>query len=79
MKFRKHAKGAFGLVGTGLFAGGGAMALAGMNNAAATHASTGLANMSAMLPATGSMLGAGMVLDSAKGLRGFARNRRKRR
>lgn len=77
-KRRKHygVDVGMGITKTGIGLGGGAMALSGMGGSAATSASAGLANMGAMLPAAGSIGGAGLVLGGVSQWRKFTKRRR---
>ena len=65
-----------GILGTGVMAGGGAMALSGMGGAVAGNAATGLANMSTALPTVGTIGGMGMVMGSMNQVRKIVKRRR---
>ena len=58
----KHNKNVKFLVTTGMMAGAGQVA------GSALGVNTGVGNMAAMLPATGSIMGAGMLMDTTKKL-----------
>lgn len=65
------------LLGTTFLAAGGSLGLGAIGGQAATHGQQGIANMMRFAPAAGSVIGAGMMLRTVRGLDyGYKRKKR---
>lgn len=74
---KKASKQVMGLVGTSMIGAGGSMALGSIGGDVAINGQKGLSNMSKMMPAMGSVVGAGMIVRGTDSL--WRTSRRKRR
>ena len=75
---RKTRKLIGGMFGTGMALGAGSIGLNAVGGTAATNAATGFGNISAALPTVGHLGGAGMVMNSAMGLKNMYKKRKRR-
>lgn len=66
MMFEKATKDVFDLTKIGFGLGVGAVGLASLNQQSAQNVATGLGNLSSFLPATGSILGAGLLIGTTR-------------
>lgn len=76
---KKAKKQIMGLVGTSMIGAAGASALGSIGGDVATYGQKGISNMSKMMPAMGSVMGAGMITRGADNLWRQSRYKRKRR